>query len=71
MLEVDIAVDRSFCLLHLLHPRGISYLDLGQATPVQPGHTHYHLLLGDSMSKHGICSVVWLPCGVPHLVRFF
>lgn len=66
--RVNIAVDRSFGLLHLLHPRGISNVHLGQATTVQPSHSHYYLLLGGSMPLHGIRSVIWIPRGVPHIV---
>lgn len=65
---VNIAVDRSLGILHLLHPRGISYVYFGQAPTVQPSHTHYNLLLGDSMPLHGIRSVIRIPCGVPHIV---
>lgn len=69
--RVNIVLDSSFSLLHLLHPRGISYVYLGQAATVPPSHSHHYLLLGDSMPLHGICTVVRFPCGVPHTVGIF
>lgn len=66
--RINVSVDRSFGLLHLLYPRGISYVHLGQATTVQPSHSHYYLLLGDSMPLHGIRAFIRIPCGVPHII---
>lgn len=71
MPHVNNAIDRSFGVLHFLHPRRISYLHLGQAAPIQPSHSHYHLLLGNSMPLYRFCSVVWLPCGVSHILGVF
>lgn len=69
--RVDIAVDRSLSILHFLHPRGISHIHLGQAAPIPSSHTHYYLLLGNSMPLHGVCPLVRLSRGVPHTVGIF
>lgn len=66
--RVNIAVDRSFGILHLLHPCGIPYIHLSQATPIQPSHSHDYFLLGGGMPLHGIRSFIRIPCGVPHIV---
>jgi hypothetical protein len=69
--RIDIAVDRSFCILYFLHPRGIPYVYPGQAPPIQSSHSHYYLLLGHSMPLYGIRTVIRLSCGVPHTVGVF